>query len=425
MPKRDASGGFRDVLGVREFRAIWAAEAQSLVGDQIARVALAVLAYDRTGSSAVTGLVYALTFVPALVGGATLSHLADRFRRRELMIGCDVLRAVLLALMALPGLPLSVVCALLVVTVLAGRPFAASQTALLPEILGGDSYVLGSGLRLVSDQVAQLIGFVTGGLVVAAVGVRTCLLLDAATFVVSALLLRLFVLRRPAPNAGEGSEPASRQSLRMTVSLLVGDPRLRLLLGFGLLAGLHVVPEGVAPSYAHAAGAGSVAIGVLMASLPLGTAVGAWLVVRLKPQTRSRLIGPLAIATAIPLIACLAKPGIGVSAGLWVSSGLFAAYQVPASAAFVLAVPDRCRGQMVGLAASAVLAAQGIGVVLFGFVAEHATAADAVGAAGVIALVAAIPLAVGWARHADLDDGRPASYVPSPSDGGLESAGEL
>src|SRR4051812_31180366 len=162
--------GVGAVLRVPEFRALWVAEAQSLLGDQLARVALAVLAYQRTGSPAVTGLVYALTFLPAIAGGAVLSGLADRLPRRALMIWCDLIRAALLAAMAAPGMPLWLICTLLVLAVLAGRPFAASQLALLPVVLPGESYVVGSGLRLVTDQIAQLIGFASGGLIVAAIG---------------------------------------------------------------------------------------------------------------------------------------------------------------------------------------------------------------------------------------------------------------
>jgi MFS family permease len=72
---------FRAVFAVREFRAIWAAEALSQVGDQLARVALAVLVYDRTESAALAGLTYALTLAPAFLGGVVLSGLADRFPR--------------------------------------------------------------------------------------------------------------------------------------------------------------------------------------------------------------------------------------------------------------------------------------------------------------------------------------------------------
>src|SRR6266568_1516199 len=107
MPEISARIGVGTVLRVPEFRALWVAEAQSLLGDQLARVALVVLAFQQTGSPAVTGLIYALTFLPAVVGGAALSGLADRFPRRTLMIACDVLRAGLLAAMAVPGMPLA------------------------------------------------------------------------------------------------------------------------------------------------------------------------------------------------------------------------------------------------------------------------------------------------------------------------------
>jgi len=54
---------FRAVFAVREFRALWAAEALSQAGDQVARVALAVLVYGATESAALAGLTYALLYV--------------------------------------------------------------------------------------------------------------------------------------------------------------------------------------------------------------------------------------------------------------------------------------------------------------------------------------------------------------------------
>src|SRR5664280_137409 len=67
-PARPAT--FGAVCAVGEFRVLWLADVLSLLGDQLARVALAVLVYGRTGSALLTGLVYALSFLPALVGGA-------------------------------------------------------------------------------------------------------------------------------------------------------------------------------------------------------------------------------------------------------------------------------------------------------------------------------------------------------------------
>ncbi len=66
-PTTVPAAGFAAVLRGREFRLLWLADAQSLLGDQLARVALSVLVYDRTGSGLVTAVVYALTYLPGPV----------------------------------------------------------------------------------------------------------------------------------------------------------------------------------------------------------------------------------------------------------------------------------------------------------------------------------------------------------------------
>ncbi len=77
----DATGtpasGFTAVLRLREFRLLWLADIQSLLGDQVARVALSVLVFDSTHSGLATAAVYALTYLPALLGGVLLGHLAS------------------------------------------------------------------------------------------------------------------------------------------------------------------------------------------------------------------------------------------------------------------------------------------------------------------------------------------------------------
>src|SRR5947208_17102690 len=96
----------RQLFAVPEFRALFAAFVASIAGDQLARVALTVLVFDRTGSAGLAGLTYALTVLPAIVGGPLLSGLADRLPRRRVMITCDVARAGLVAVMAIPALSL-------------------------------------------------------------------------------------------------------------------------------------------------------------------------------------------------------------------------------------------------------------------------------------------------------------------------------
>ena len=203
---------FAAVLRIREFRVLWLADAQSAIGDQLARVALSVLVFERTSSAVLTAMAYALTFVPAVLGGVLLSGLADRLPRRRVMVGCDVIRAVLLGCMAIPRAPIWLLCSLLVLAVLTESPFTAAESSLMPVMLDGELYVVGTGLRTITNQLAQLAGFAGGGLVIAFIGARAGLAVDAATFAISAVLIMIGVKQRPAAigdaAAHENSGPA-------------------------------------------------------------------------------------------------------------------------------------------------------------------------------------------------------------------------
>src|SRR5690348_15332421 len=96
---------FGDVFRMTEFRALWAAQMLSVTGDQLARVALTVLVYDRTRSALLSAVAFAASVVPTFLGGLLLAGLADRLPRRRVMIGADLASAILVAAMILPGLP--------------------------------------------------------------------------------------------------------------------------------------------------------------------------------------------------------------------------------------------------------------------------------------------------------------------------------
>ena len=167
---------------------------------------------------------------------------------------------------------------------------------------------------------------------------------------------------RPGRNHADGAGLGYLASTSAGARLGARDPKLRTLLGFSWLLGLYVVPEGVAPPYAESLGGGAVGIGLLMAAGPAGTALGTYLFVRLVPAPRrAPWMAGLAVAGGLPLLACWLKPGMAVSIVLWAISGAAAAYQVQVVAEYVRAVPDNRRAQAIGVAASGLLAAQGIG----------------------------------------------------------------
>ena len=221
--ERERTAGFRDVLAVGEFRALWIAHTQSRLGDQLARVAIAVLVYVRTSSALLTALVYALTFLPPVVSAPLLSGLADRYPRRSVLIATDLGRATLVGLMVIPGVPLPGVAVLLVAAVSLQPLYSAARNAMLPNVLGGNRYALGLGLVNTTDSLAQIAGFAFGGMLLALLGSpHTALGINAATFVLSAVLVRCGVrphqpamstlrqARRPGPALAGRSLAVSR-----------------------------------------------------------------------------------------------------------------------------------------------------------------------------------------------------------------------
>lgn len=391
---------WRDVFGHAEFRALFAAGVLSVVGDQLARVALSVLVFERTESAGLTALTYALTYIPDLVFGPLLAGVADRFPRRRVMVVTDLARAVLVAAMAIPGLPLVLVAILLIAMQGFGSPFNAARAATLPVVLPGDHYVLGKAANDMVVQFSQVLGFGTGGVVVVAVGASGGLLLDAGTFLISALFIAAGVRRRPAPARLDG-EPAGNgwfRDLAAGTSLVARTPQLRVLVALAAIAGFYVTVEGLAVPYAAEIGGGPRAAGLLLAASPAGAFVGMWLITRWSPETRLRLLGPLAVLACLPLTLCAAQPGLAATLVLWTLSGLASAYHLPASAAFVQAVPDHRRGQAFGVASTALKGSQGGGILAAGALAERTSPSTAIAVAGGIGALAAAMAGVAWAR---------------------------
>jgi MFS family permease len=188
---------------------LWTAQVLSFAGDQFAQVAIAILVYRRTHSPFLTALAYSLTYLPPIAGGPLLSGLADLFPRRRVMIVCDVLRIGTVGVMAIPGMPFAALCALLFCTVLASAPFSSARAAMLPDVLPGDMFVMGSAVGNISFQATQILGFVAGAAVVAVLDPYRTLGLDAVSFGISALIVAVGVRARPSPS-GEG---AARPSL--------------------------------------------------------------------------------------------------------------------------------------------------------------------------------------------------------------------
>jgi MFS family permease len=390
---------FRDVFGVAEFRAVWFSEVLSVTGDRLALVALTLLVYDRTKSPLLAALAYASGYLPWVVGGLFLADLADRRPRRTVMVVCDAVRAVLVAAMALPHMPLTALVVLLFATMMFAPPFDSARAAITADILQGERYVLATSVTQTTFLGCQVLGAVGGGVAVAFIGVRPSLAVDAGTFVLSGLLIGLGTRFRPAAARPETSELSSWTRMIQGFGLVFGDPALRTLLLFGWLMAFYLVPEGIAAPYAASLGGGPIVTGLVLASTALATALATPLFTRfVRPHRRLALMGPLAVLTCATLVLTALRPGLPFSLVIFSLSATFGIYQIAANTAFVVRVPNDRRAQAFGIANMGVVVGQGAGFVAAGAAASHFSPAAVVAVAGGLGAVLACVLTLQWRR---------------------------
>ncbi len=391
------------MLAVTEFRVLWSAQALSSAGDQFAQVTIGFVVYAKTGSPFLAALAYALTYLPSVAGGPALARLAGAFPRQQVMIALDLARAGLVALMALPGMPVPGLAALFFATMLLGVPFSAARAALLPDVLPPAMRPAGTALGRQTSQLGQIAGLLAGGALVATLGPYRALALDSLSFSLSAGILACWVRPRPRPAPERGGGAASPPPAEITwagVSTIFGRPALRILVLFGWLAGFAVVPEGLAAPYARTLGGGAATIGLLMAALPAGTVIGAFVLGRLvRPSDRLRPLGWLAMLSCAPLIFCQLRPPLPVVLLLWAVAGAGGAYQLAAAAAFIKALPAGQQVRAFAVAQSGLLAVQVLGILAAGAVAQRLGPQAAVALAGLLGVMAAAALATDWTRR--------------------------
>ena len=406
MPPRTT---FRDVFAVREFRALWFSEVLSVGGDRLALVAITLLVYNHTRSPLLAAIAYASGYVPWVIGGLFLADLADRRPRRTIMVVCNVVRTVLVAGMAVPHVPIWVLVALLFATTMFAPPFESARAAITPDILPGELYPLGAAVIQTTFLAGQVLGAVGGGLAVAFIGVRPTLVIDAATFVVSALFIGLGTRARPAAARPEIVQPSPLARMRGGFGLLFGDQALRTLLMFGWLVAFYTIPEGVAAPYAARLGGGPIATGLVLASTVFSTMIVTPLFTRLvRPRRRLAWMGPLAVLTCATLVLTALRPGLAASLVIFSLSAAFGVYQIAANTAFVVRVPNERRAQAFGIANMGVIVGQGAAFVAAGAAAEVVAPAVVIAVGGGIGAIIGLVLTLRW-RHVSPPGGRHAA----------------
>jgi hypothetical protein len=392
LPMSSERASYRQVLGGGEFRAIFAADIVSMLGNVVAAVALTVLVYQRTHSPALAASVMALAFLPYLVGGTLLGAAADRLPVRRVLVGCDLISAALVGAMVVPGIPVPGLLALLFVAGLVSPVYAGVRSALLPDVLApGPCYVLGRALLRMVAQSAQIAGYGIGGLLLAAVSPRGALAVDAVSFAASAGVLRFGTAAR-GPRGGRTGSMA-RDSLAGLRAVLVHRRVRRILLFSWLVPACAIAPEALAVPYVTHIGLPARAAGFLLMGIPAGTVAADIIVARLLPTRRQRRVVVVAALVAFaPLAAFAALPDLAAALGLLVVSGLGSAWSAGIDGLLVEAAPEQLRSRALAVGSAGLMFTQGVGFAFWGLAGQFVPLVLVIPGAAVLGTAAVIAL---------------------------------
>jgi MFS family permease len=313
--------GFRRQLSLlrtaSSFRLLFLATLGSSLGTLLATVALIVDVKDRTDSGPWVSAVMIAEFLPAVAVGLFLGPLLDRMSRRGLMIGSDLVRVAAFCALPFAGSAGAIV-ALAAVAGLATGFFRPAVYAGLPNLVEEDELAQANSLIQTSENISWTVAPVIGGALVAISGPDLAYWINAASFLISALL----IIRIPAGGL-QGALAVSRGHLRD-----LGDGFMRVIRTRALLTVLVVwtiVLGAVAAANTaqiflakDAFSAGDFGYGLVFGCIGLGLAVGSF---GAGTWVENRTVGSVYAASI--LLQAIGLGAAGISPNVWVALPCF------------------------------------------------------------------------------------------------------
>ncbi|MFD4720520.1 MFS transporter [Streptomyces sp. NPDC058423] len=399
---------YRELFRAPEFTPLFLGTTAQTAASTTGGLALGTLVHAATGSPLLSALAMFGPSLAQVIGATTLLSAADRLPPRAALTALPLLLALGTAAMAVPGLPVWAVFAVL----FGLGPLAALgggvRGGLLHETLTADGYLLGRSVLNMCVGAMQICGFAAGAALLTVLSPRGTLLLAAALYAVAAAVARTGLTRRAPRAAGR---PSVAETWRNNALLWSSAPRRRVYLALWVPNGLVVGCEALFVPYAprHA--------GLLFAAGALGMLAGDTVVGRfVPPRLRRRLGAPLRLLLAAPyLLVALHPPLPLAAAAVALASTGFAASLLLQERLMAL-TPDDLRGHALGLHTSGMLTAQGLAAVLAGTLAQHTSPATAMGVMAAASVAVTLLLAPGLVVRDPESDAPDAPDAPDALD---------
>jgi MFS family permease len=391
-------------LSVAGFRYLVVSTLGSSFGTLLAAVALALDVKDRTNSGLWVGAVLLVEFLPTIFIGLTLGPLLDRLSRRSLMVWADLLRAAVFC--ALPfATGAGQIVALALVAGLAGGFFRPAVYAGVPNLVSEAQLPAANALLQTVENASWAVAPILGGLLTAVAGPDAAYWINAATFVVSALL----VMRIPAKLL-QSETALSRGHWRDLadgfVAVVRSRPLLAVLVGWGIASlGQGAVNVSEVFLAKNTLDGGDFGYGLLFGSIGVGLVIGSWFSSRVTDR-----LGTRRAYTSALLVMALGAAGGALSPNVWVASVFCLVIGVGDGVAIVCnallvqrGAPDYVRGRALTLVMAATWTLNGIGTVAAGALLHQAGARWMWAASAVTFVIGAAAAVALLSRESDVD----------------------
>ena len=303
----------------RRFRTLFAGQSVSAVGDWLDYLAVIVLVtYTwRYGAGALAALSITMV-LPWVALGPVAGVLADRIRdKKRILVGCDLARAgLVLGYLAAPNLP--VLLALVFAKSVFGTLFLPAQQTTIRFTVPREDLLSAMSLSVFTNQAAKVAGPALGGLIVASWGADAAFLVDAGTFLASAVLLTTLRLERPAESGtanapgGTARKAGFRADLAEGLGFIVRTPALvMVIVSMGATIFLVFTFDTLSPLAMRQLGVHESELGLVVAAVGLGAVSGTLVV-----SQWGRRLNSFVLMGSAQLVAGLLVTNIGASLGM-------------------------------------------------------------------------------------------------------------
>lgn len=355
--------------------AVLAANIISLSGSALTNVAVPWFVLVTTGSAMRTGITAAVALLPVLLGGVLGGALVDRAGFKRSSVWSDLLSAVAVAAIPLlyhtVGLGFGELLLILFVGKLLNTPGGTARMSLVPELaeLANMSLARANSALSVAYNVSALGGAALAGVLIAVLGASNVLLVDATTFLISAVLIGLLVPAKATGSAAGG--PATYlMDLREGLDYLRGDRLTLVMSGIFAVVNFLIAPliAVVLPVYVRRVYGSAVELGLLLGAAGVGTLMGvlAYGAFGSRLPRRATFVGAFLVA-AVPLMGLALLPGLVVAVVVVMITGLAAGPIDPLAQTIMQErVPPALLGRVFGLVSAVSTAASPLGMLIAG-----------------------------------------------------------